>query len=70
MDISHIPRFYVPFWLSHILVYLFYLCSSLDISQQDIRKINQQECALARKRNGNAINAVPVAASFLFSNSQ
>jgi len=26
--ILHLPRFHVPFWLSHILVYLFYLCPS------------------------------------------
>jgi len=23
-----LPRFHVPFWLSHILVYLFYFCPS------------------------------------------
>jgi len=26
-----LPRFHVPFWLSHILVYLFYLCSNLCV---------------------------------------
>jgi len=31
------PRFHVCFWLSHILVYLFYLCPS-----QNIIKINKQ----------------------------
>jgi len=25
---TQLPRFHVPFWLSHILVYLFYLCHS------------------------------------------
>jgi len=27
----HLPRCHVPFWLSHILVYVFYLCPSLGI---------------------------------------
>jgi len=26
IDLKLLPRFDVPFWLSHILVYLFYFC--------------------------------------------
>jgi len=26
--VLQLPRFQVPFWLSHILVYLFYFCPS------------------------------------------
>jgi len=37
----------VFFCVSHNLVYLLYLCLSLDI-----RKINEQRCGLARKGHG------------------
>jgi len=40
---SQLLRFHVPFWISFILVYLFYLCSSLCPS-------------LARKGHGNEVN--------------
>jgi len=28
--LKQLPRFHVPFWLSHFLVYLLYLCSSFS----------------------------------------
>jgi len=42
--------FHVPFWLSHILVYLFYFCPSYDISI-----INIQSYGLDRKGHGTAV---------------
>jgi len=51
---EQISSFHVSFWLSHILVYLFYLCSSLGISR-DISKINKQRNGLARKGRGNGV---------------
>jgi len=48
------PRFHVSFWLSHILVYLFYLNFSLCPSQ-DISKIDKQGYGLDRKEHGNAV---------------
>jgi len=48
---DHLPRFHVPFCLSHNLIYLLYFCPSLDISE-----INKQGCGLARKEHGNAVN--------------
>jgi len=46
--IMAITAFHVPFWLSHILVYLFYLCTSLWINKQENNSV-------ARKEHVNAV---------------
>jgi len=44
----HLPHFHVPFWLNHILVYLFYLCPSLGISQ-DISELIKKDEAYSKR---------------------
>jgi len=50
----HMPRFYVPFWLSRILVHLFYFCPSLCPSS-DRKRISKRGYGLDEKRHGNAV---------------
>jgi len=50
---EHFPRFNVRFWLSLILIYIFYLCPSLP--KLGCNKINKQGYGLARKGHGNAV---------------
>jgi len=55
----HLPRFHVPFCISHILVYLFYLCPSLGISQGHKQMSNTviRTPTLGRRKKGAGHNA-------------
>jgi len=51
----YLSHFHVPFWLSYILVYLFYICPSFCCSwNRSI--INKQAVAKTEKGHGNGFN--------------
>jgi len=55
-DARRLPRFYIIFWLSYILVYLFWLCLYRSLCpNKDIQIINKQGYGLDRKGHGNAV---------------